>query len=179
MGRRFRNPRCSSGGIGSCGIWINDFVNKVTTPFVPCKFEQQEPTSERFSWMARTIDSAEFGAALDMCKNSSPGEDGIKFTMIKNLPPEAKQFLLEIFNVILATGIVPEPWKRTKVIPILKPGKDAGSADSYRPTDAATRRKQRTNYRGRGFQSNAAYPLLSPTTGLNAVAACYQRVSLQ
>jgi hypothetical protein len=41
--------------------------------------------------------------------------------------------LLLIVNDVLAIGEVPESWHRTKVIPILKPGKEAIRADSYRP----------------------------------------------
>jgi hypothetical protein len=40
--------------------------------------------------------------------------------MIKALPDEAKIFLLNIFNDIINTGIIPESWRKTKIIPILK-----------------------------------------------------------
>jgi ribonuclease HI len=133
MARRFRSPRTSSGGRASCGVWIDDFVNKITPPFVAHQLEVQDPPSERFSWMAQKIEMAEFTAALDLCNNSSPGEDAIKFIMLKKLPTEAKHYLLMIFNDILTSGEVPAAWQRTKVIPILKPNKDPNCADSYRP----------------------------------------------
>jgi hypothetical protein len=53
--------------------------------------------------------------------------------MLKNLPKQAKIFLLEIYNDILLTGVVPDSWQKTKIIPILKPGKSADNADFYRP----------------------------------------------
>jgi Endonuclease-reverse transcriptase/Reverse transcriptase (RNA-dependent DNA polymerase) len=133
MAKRFRNPRTSSGGAGSCGVWMNTFVNKITPPFVPCKFEIQDQSSERFPWLAQKIEISELNAALDLCNNTSPGEDGIKFKLLKNMPEQAKLFLLQIFNDILSDGNVPLSWHRTKIIPILKPGKDASNADSYRP----------------------------------------------
>jgi ribonuclease HI len=133
MAKRFRNPRSSSGGAGSCGAWMSTFVDKITPPFVPCKFEVQNQSAERFPWLAQTINISELNAALDICNNTSPGEDGIKFSLLKNLPGQAKLFLLQIFNEIMDSGEVPLPWHRTKIVPILKPGKDANSADSYRP----------------------------------------------
>lgn len=133
MAKRFRNPRSSSGGRATCGVWMDNFVNKISPPFVPINYPIREEASERFSWIARKIDMNEFEAALDICNNKAPGEDGIKFSLLKNLPKIAKDFLLDIFNVILSSGEVPESWHKTKVIPILKPGKNADSADSYRP----------------------------------------------
>ncbi len=133
MARRFRNPRSSSGGVASSRIWIDKFVDKITPPFVAHKFEIEDPTSERFLWMARAIEFPEFEAALALCNNTSPGQDGVKFSMIKALPTRVKELLISIFNDILTQGVVPAVWQQTKVVPILKPGKDASCADSYRP----------------------------------------------
>jgi hypothetical protein len=53
--------------------------------------------------------------------------------MLKELPLMRKKFLLNIFNDILSNGVVPGSWQRTKIIPILKPGKNSSNSDSYRP----------------------------------------------
>jgi hypothetical protein len=53
--------------------------------------------------------------------------------MFKFLPEEAKRYLLGIFNEIMSTGMIPESWLRTKVVPILKPRKDPDLSESYRP----------------------------------------------
>jgi hypothetical protein len=50
----------------------------------------------------------EFEAALDLCDNSSPGMDGIKFNIYKALPIRAKEILLGFFNGILRTGEILE-----------------------------------------------------------------------
>jgi hypothetical protein len=63
----------------------------------------------------------------------APGEDGIRFGMLKELPLEGEKFLLHIFNDILSNGVVPGIWHKTKTIPILKPRKDSSNSDSYRP----------------------------------------------
>jgi ribonuclease HI len=133
MAKRFRNPRNSTGGVKSCEVWMPDFVAKITPPFVPRKLELQGESSERFKWLVDSFSMSELEAALDQCSNKSPGEDGIRFSMLKALPSEAKEYLLIIFNDILKTGVIPENWQKTKVIPILKPGKDPNNADSYRP----------------------------------------------
>jgi hypothetical protein len=73
----------------------------------------------------------EFEGALDQCNNSAPGLDGIKVNLFKFLPEEAKGYLLGIFNKIMGTGMIPESWLRTKVVPILKTRKDPELSDSY------------------------------------------------
>jgi hypothetical protein len=71
-------------------------------------------------------------AALQLCNNSSAGLDGIKFGQLRNLPDRGKEMLLEIYNQIFSAGTGPESWRETKVVPILKPGKEPNNANSYR-----------------------------------------------
>jgi hypothetical protein len=81
-------------------------------------------------WQTNTME--EFEAALTLCNNAAPGEDGIRFGMLRELPLEGNKFLLHISNDILSNGNVPGSWQRTKIIPILKPGKDSSNCDTYR-----------------------------------------------
>jgi hypothetical protein len=46
-------------------------------------------------------------AALNLCYNIAPGENGIRFSMLKELRLEGKKFLLHIFNDIFSNGVVP------------------------------------------------------------------------
>jgi hypothetical protein len=46
---------------------------------------------------------------------------------------EIKLCMLDIYNDILATEVVPQSWHRTKVAPVVKPGKDSLLSGSYRP----------------------------------------------
>jgi hypothetical protein len=71
--------------------------------------------------------------ALDLCSNSSPGLDGIKFNIYKALPMRGNEILLEFFDELLRIGEIPEKWYLTKVVPILKPGTSPPSHDSYWP----------------------------------------------
>lgn len=89
------------------------------------------PTDESYNSIF-TID--EFNFTLQLCKGSSPGPDEIHYDMIKHLPSEKKLVLLQLFNDIWTQKTsFPTVWQKATVIPILKPGKNSTSAESYRP----------------------------------------------
>jgi hypothetical protein len=84
IAKRFQNPRSSSTGARSCG-WMPEFVSKIAPLSVPRSLEIQDGSSERFEWLAKKITMEEFEAALSLCNNTAPGEDGIRFGMLKKL----------------------------------------------------------------------------------------------
>lgn len=53
-------------------------------------------------------------------KDTSPGQDGISHTMLRNLPKAGKQFLLRLYNWIFMTGHVPTQRRDVLIIPIAK-----------------------------------------------------------
>ncbi|MCP3665517.1 MAG: hypothetical protein GY696_23975, partial [Gammaproteobacteria bacterium] len=53
--------------------------------------------------------------------------------MLKNIGPNAINYLTNIFNMCLKQSIIPNIWKTGKIIPLLKPGKPADKRPSYRP----------------------------------------------
>lgn len=57
-------------------------------------------------------------------KDTSAGIDNITYSMINNLPRNAKQFMLDIFNLIYKTGETPEQWRFIKLIAIPKRNTD-------------------------------------------------------
>jgi hypothetical protein len=61
------------------------------------------------------------------------GFDGIYPEFIKHLGPIGLNWLRSFFNDILSTGKIPAEFKKAKVIAVLKPGKPANEASSYRP----------------------------------------------
>jgi ribonuclease HI len=65
--------------------------------------------------------------------NTSPGQDGVTYKMIRGLDDMSLYKLLDIFNGIWETGLLPPSWKHSIVVPIPKPGKEPTSASSYRP----------------------------------------------
>ena len=75
----------------------------------------------------------ELECILAKIKNTTPGEDGVTYGMIKNMPVKAKEFLLRVFNRFFRESYFPPIWNRSTVIPIPKPGKNPNSPKSYRP----------------------------------------------
>ena len=81
----------------------------------------------------RPFTMKELNHALSDTSDTSPGPDGIHYQMIKNLPQNAKEYLLSIYNKFFDEGYFPDQWKQAIVIAIVKPGKDILYCTSYRP----------------------------------------------
>ena len=75
----------------------------------------------------------EFREVLSSAEATAPGEDNILYDMLKHLHDNTKKFLLKIINKIWETGILPENWQVSVIIPVKKPNKDSSQATSYRP----------------------------------------------
>ncbi|MGK2940486.1 MAG: reverse transcriptase domain-containing protein [Immundisolibacter sp.] len=65
--------------------------------------------------------------------NNSTGPDNINIKHLKHLGPVAIAYLTELYNISLNTNNIPQIWKLAKIVPILKPQKDAGTGTSFRP----------------------------------------------
>ena len=63
----------------------------------------------------------------------APGPDGVRGEHIRHLGPIAKAALLDLINRSWVRSEIPTSWRRAKIIPILKSGKDPQSTGSYRP----------------------------------------------
>jgi hypothetical protein len=72
-------------------------------------------------------------AALDRCRNTSPGPDGIHNQMLSHLPPAGREFLLSMYNRMWTESSVQTARREATVIPILEPGGDRSLPTSYRP----------------------------------------------
>ena len=59
--------------------------------------------------------------------------DDIHYQFLKHLLFRSLDSLLRIFNQVWHTGILPDSWKETIVIPIPKSGKDSTNLANYRP----------------------------------------------
>ena len=71
--------------------------------------------------------------ALSNSNDSAAGPDDIHYQMLKHLPSEVLNTLLNILNDIWITGNFPSSWRQSYVVPIPKPGKDASDPTNYRP----------------------------------------------
>lgn len=72
-------------------------------------------------------------AALRKKKSTAPGADQIHYTILKELPSQSKQILLNLINKSWVDGTLPDQWKEATVIPILKANKNHNMPSSYRP----------------------------------------------
>lgn len=63
----------------------------------------------------------------------APGPDGISNKVLKAFNLHHEEVLAALFNTCLRQQYFPSAWKTGKVVLIPKPGKDASTADGYRP----------------------------------------------
>ncbi|GFS80369.1 probable RNA-directed DNA polymerase from transposon X-element [Trichonephila clavipes] len=75
----------------------------------------------------------ELQTALTQAHNTSPGPDGITYTMLRHLHPDSITNILFLFNRVWKEHCFTSNWREAIVILILKPGKVATDPLSYRP----------------------------------------------
>ena len=75
----------------------------------------------------------EIETGIKKIRPGAHGPDQIHYLMLKNLPEEAKNILLILFNKSIKEGYNPKEWRKTSIIPIPKTGKYSSNSDSYRP----------------------------------------------
>ena len=76
---------------------------------------------------------SELKNSLDKSHDTTAGPDDIHYQILKHLPSDALETLLNIMNEIWRTGKFTEDWHKAVIIPIPKPGKDKTEATNYRP----------------------------------------------
>ena len=65
--------------------------------------------------------------------NKASGRDYVLVEQLKNLGPKAHRWLLTMLNKCFMENKIPTLWRQSKIIAILKPGKDSAIPKSYRP----------------------------------------------
>jgi hypothetical protein len=64
----------------------------------------------------------------------APGEDGLPTAVWKEVWPEVKERVLELFQTSMREGYVPRQWREARIVPLKKPGKgDYTVAKAWRP----------------------------------------------
>ena len=69
-------------------------------------------------------------SSLDV--NKASGLDKISARMLKGTAPSITPMITALFNMSLSTGIFPDSWKSSLIVPIPKPG-DSSNPGNYRP----------------------------------------------
>lgn len=75
----------------------------------------------------------ELKRAISSMRQSSPGKDGICYSILARMKDSALLVVLRLFNKIWDTGKIPAAWKQSVIVPILKPGTDPSDPSNYRP----------------------------------------------
>lgn len=115
--------------------WFNDFCCKVAPCYVPSSSEALHnsilPASNTLTnhIISMPITLSELNAAIASRKSIASGPDNISPVMLKHLPTNAVEYLLNILNKILLLNKIPDSWKEFIVIPIPK----ANSTTAFRP----------------------------------------------
>ena len=69
----------------------------------------------------------------DRLVSAAPGMDNIYNEMLQNCPLIFLDKILELYNDIWNSGNLPQQWKTSKILPILKPDKRKEEIESYWP----------------------------------------------
>lgn len=90
------------------------------------------PQSEITFSLKETMVPEVFSLLSKLCKSKATGLDKISAKMLRLCPDLIAESLCAIFNRSINTGIFPDEWKCSKVIPLHKKG-DRSDLDNYRP----------------------------------------------
>lgn len=75
----------------------------------------------------------ELDCVLKTERKSSAGPSPIHYTHLRHMPLRFKELFIGFVNFLLEGGDIPQCWKISHIVPILKPGKDQATSNSYRP----------------------------------------------
>jgi potassium voltage-gated channel Eag-related subfamily H protein 8 len=65
--------------------------------------------------------------------NKAPGDDGVYNEVLAHLHRPVGRIMLQLVNCIWETGILPSSFRKSIVLPFLKPDRPADECKSYRP----------------------------------------------
>lgn len=124
----------------SCINFDNDFKTRLYDKFFTQFFSSTNIHSD-FSCPFNTsyvIDENDIMKALKkMSKLYSCGPDGIHLLFYKIVLPEIRQRIAFVFSKTLQSSFIPDAWKLSYLIPILKKGKKMTDPNSYRPISSS------------------------------------------
>jgi len=75
----------------------------------------------------------ELKESINKAHDTAVGPDDVHYQFLKHLPEESLIVLLDAFNNVWETGVLPDAWREATVIPIPKPGKEPSNPTNYRP----------------------------------------------
>jgi hypothetical protein len=120
---------------------LAEYYADVFTPYTSELTDEEEQeillaikTPDRLQTPVPKFKKTEVRSAIKRLRsNKAPGHDLITGQILKELPDIGIRAITQIFNGVLKTGYFPGQWKVSQIIALLKPGKPAAEAQSYRP----------------------------------------------
>ena len=92
------------------------------------------PETEAGNSMVSPFSKDEYRKGVATLKNNkAAGRDDVLVEQLKNLGPKAHKWLRAMLNNCFIDNKIPTIWRQSKIIAILKPGKDSAIPKSYRP----------------------------------------------
>ena len=102
---------------------------------MPCKPKRHvlPPATEGDYSMVYPFSEEEYRKGVAILKNNkASGRDDVLVEQLKNLGPKAHRWLITMLNRGFMENKIPTLWRQSKIIAILKPGKDSAIPKSYR-----------------------------------------------
>ena len=98
------------------------------------KCPKLSPISEDDSSLVFPFTEEEYKKGIAALKNKkAAGIDDVLVEQLKNLGPRAHRWIHSMLNVCFTENRIPKAWRQSKIIAILKLGKDSAKPKSYRP----------------------------------------------
>lgn len=130
---------------GTMTLSLEDTLNSMLDYFIPLDNEDEDNEFHKevrhfTEAVGSTEDDKDFTTEEirtvleQMNPKKAPGENGITSTVLLKVFNMFPHFVTTIYNRCLQTGCFPKLWKRAKIIPIVKPGKEQSTEiTKYRP----------------------------------------------
>ena len=92
------------------------------------------PATEGDTSKVYPFSEGEYNKGVAALKNNkATGRDDILVEQLNHLGPKAHKWLLTMLNICFMENKIPTIWRQSKIITILKPGKDSSIPKNYRP----------------------------------------------
>ena len=102
-------------------------LSKPKSPVLP-------PATEGDYSMVYPFSEEEYRKGVAILRNNkAAGRDDALVEQLKNLGPKAHRWLLTMLNKCFMENKIPTLWRQSKIIAVLKPGKNSAIPKSYRP----------------------------------------------
>ena len=111
---------------------VNNFINANRHRLQPYETADLERL-DRNNPLTKPIELYNITEIIKQFKDKSPGESGIRNSILKQLPNIALQKLKELLNLALSMGYYIDLFKIAALCFVQKPGKDCTNAMNYRP----------------------------------------------